>query len=144
MDPFEGHKKSADAGTCPNWKPPQDQMASDIRQSGRVRLYGINFDSDSDHIRDESKASLNQVVAMLKSNADLKITIEGHTDSSSTPEHNRSLSEQRAAAVQRYLTSAGIDAGRLATAGLGATKPVASNDTALGRAANRRVELVKR
>lgn len=143
MDRFEGHRKSADAGNCPNWKPPQDQMATEIRKSGRVRLYGINFDSDSDHIRDESKGTLDNLVAMLKVNADLKITVEGHTDSSSTREHNQSLSEQRASAVKRYLTGAGIDAGRLSTAGLGATKPVASNDTALGRAANRRVELVK-
>ena len=143
LDPFEGRREKAEAGNCPNWKPPQDQMASDIRQTGRVRLYGINFDSDSDHIRNESKGTLDQVVTMLKSNADLKIKVEGHTDSTSTPERNQSLSEQRANAVKQYLTSAGIGSGRLSTAGLGSTQPVASNDTSLGRAANRRVELVK-
>lgn len=143
LDPFEGHRKSAEPGNCPNWKAPQDQMAADIRKTGRVRLYGIDFDSDSDHIRDESKGTLDTLVTMLKSNADLRITVEGHTDSSSTPEHNQSLSEQRATAVKRYLAGAGIDAARLSTAGLGSTKPVASNDTALGRASNRRVELVK-
>ena len=122
---------------------PEDQLASDLKQNGRVRLYGINFDSDSATIRDESKPTLDIVASMLKSNPEFKVTIEGHTDATSTPEHNQELSESRANAVKAYLAGAGVDAARLTAAGFGATKPVATNDNALGRAENRRVELAR-
>jgi OmpA-OmpF porin, OOP family len=138
------YKNTSDTpGKCPNAKKPEDQLASDLKTTGRVRLYGINFDSDSATIREESKTTLDMVASMLKTNGDLKITIEGHTDSTSTPEHNQQLSESRANAVKAYLAGAGVEANRLTAAGFGATKPVASNDTALGRAANRRVELAR-
>jgi outer membrane protein OmpA-like peptidoglycan-associated protein len=80
---------------------------------------------------------------MLKARPQWSITIEGHTDSTATAEHNQDLSERRAQAVRQYLESAGIVTARLSTAGYGATRPVSSNDTPLGRAQNRRVELVK-
>lgn len=143
LDAFEGKRVSADPGDCPQWKAPEDALAKEIKDTGRVRLYGINFDSDSDQIRPESKPTLDQVAAMLKQNAGWKITIEGHTDNTSTPEHNQQLSERRANAVKSYLTGADIDAARLTASGLGSTKPVATNETPLGRAENRRVELVK-
>ena len=146
LDPIEGKRVSTDPGktACPQWGTPEAQLASEIREKGRVQLYGINFDSDSDVIRDESKPTLDNVAAMLKANADLKLTIEGHTDSTAAPEHNQDLSARRASAVKQYLVGDGIDASRLDAVGRGATQPVATNDTALGRAANRRVELVKR
>jgi outer membrane protein OmpA-like peptidoglycan-associated protein len=145
LDPIEGKRKSSDPGAtaCPQWSPEQG-MAAELKKNGRVRLYGINFDSDSDVIRDESKPTLEQVASMLKSNADLKLTVEGHTDSTATPEHNQDLSTRRANSVKQYLVAKGIDATRLDAAGFGATKPVASNDSALGRAENRRVELAKK
>jgi len=73
-----------------------------------------------------------------------KLTIEGHTDSSGAAAHNQALSEQRAASVKAYLVSQGVDAARLSTAGFGSSHPVADNASELGRAQNRRVELVKR
>jgi outer membrane protein OmpA-like peptidoglycan-associated protein len=118
-------------------------MTSDLAQFGRVRLYGINFDSDSDHIKDESKSSLDNVVAMLRRKPSWKLSIEGHTDSTSIPQHNQELSERRAASVKKYLVAAGIDTSRLTTVGYGQDKPVASNDSPIGKAQNRRVELVK-
>jgi outer membrane protein OmpA-like peptidoglycan-associated protein len=144
MNTLQAKKISDTAGSCPAWKAPQDAIGSELKQTGRVRLYGINFDSDSDVIRSESKPTLDQVVAALKASADLKITIEGHTDSTSTAQHNQQLSQKRADAVKQYLVTGGIDAARLEATGFGATKPIAINDTPLGRAANRRVELVKR
>jgi len=139
-----GPKKSVDIGACAQWAGGiQEQLTKDMEEFGRTRVYGINFDSDSDHIKDESKPTLDKIVAMLKAKADWKITIEGHTDSTSTPQHNQDLSERRAASVKNYLTVAGIDGTRLKSVGYGATKPVASNDNELGRAQNRRVELGK-
>lgn len=139
-----GPRKSSDIGSCPGWSGGiEAQLTKDLEEFGRTRVYGINFDSDSDHIKDESKPLLDKIVAMLKAKPDWKITIEGHTDSTSTPQHNQDLSERRAASVKNYLVSAGIVASRLTTSGFGATKPVASNDNELGRAQNRRVELGK-
>lgn len=147
LDPIEGKRVSSDPGNtaCPQWQKPADQqLADDLKAKGRIRLYGINFDSDSDVIRDESKPTLDQVAAMLKANPTWNVTIEGHTDSTATAEHNQDLSSRRANAVKQYLTGAGIDGSHLEAAGLGSSQPVATNDTALGRAANRRVELVKK
>jgi outer membrane protein OmpA-like peptidoglycan-associated protein len=146
MDGIEGKRSSSDPGatSCPQWSAPAEQMASEMKKNGRVILYGINFDSDSDQLRDESKPTLEQIASMLRSNAGLGVTIEGHTDSTSTAEHNQDLSTRRANAVRQYLVTAGIDAARLDAIGFGATKPIASNDSALGRAANRRVELAKK
>jgi outer membrane protein OmpA-like peptidoglycan-associated protein len=139
---FDGKRTSDKPEACPGAKP-EEVMSKALTEEKRLRLYGINFDSDSDHLRDESKPTLDLVVAVLKAHADWKLTIEGHTDLTSTPEHNQTLSDGRANAVKTYLVSAGIDGSKLTTKGLGATQPVASNDTALGRAANRRVELVR-
>jgi OmpA-OmpF porin, OOP family len=141
---WNGSKVSNQVGTCPHWKGGvEQQMASDLEQNGKVRVYGINFDTDSDKIRDESHTTLDQIVAMLKAKPDWKLTVEGHTDATATPAHNQDLSERRANSVKAYLVGAGIDASRLSTVGYGATRPVASNGTGLGRAQNRRVELVK-
>jgi outer membrane protein OmpA-like peptidoglycan-associated protein len=139
-----GTKKSDQVGSCPGWASEvQDQLTKDLEAFGRTRVYGINFDTDKDIIKEESKPTLDKIVAMLKAKPEWKITIEGHTDSTSTPQHNQGLSERRAASVKNYLTAAGIEGSRLTTAGYGQTKPVASNDDPLGRAQNRRVELGK-
>jgi outer membrane protein OmpA-like peptidoglycan-associated protein len=141
---WTGAKQSADVGTCPGWVGGiEQQMAKDLEEFGRVRLYGINFDSDSDHIRDESRSTLDHVAAILKARPKWNITIEGHTDSTASAQHNQDLSERRAKAVKAYLAQAGVDGGHLNTAGYGASKPLAENTTALGRAQNRRVELAK-
>ena len=141
---WNGTRKSATVGTCPHWSGgAQEQMTKDLAELGRTRIYGINFDSDSDVLRDESKPTLDRIAALLKAKADWKLTIEGHTDSTATAAHNQQLSQRRAEAVKAYLQKAGIDGARLKAVGLGATKPVAGNETEIGRAQNRRVELVK-
>lgn len=141
---WNGTKKANTVGTCPHWAGgAREQMAQDLAQSGRTRIYGINFDTDSDKIRDESKPTLDQIVGLLKGKPDWKLTIEGHTDSTATAAHNQDLSLRRANAVETYLVTAGVDGGRLKAVGFGATKPVAPNGTETGRAQNRRVELTK-
>jgi outer membrane protein OmpA-like peptidoglycan-associated protein len=141
MTPWEGKKIADKPGDCPG--APAKTMADALEKEKRLRLYGINFDSDSDKLRDESKPTLDLVAQVLKAHSDWKLTIEGHTDATSSAEHNQQLSVARANSVKAYLVAAGTDAARLTPAGFGATRPVASNDTQLGRAANRRVELVR-
>ncbi|HVF48471.1 MAG TPA: OmpA family protein [Pyrinomonadaceae bacterium] len=128
-------------------QPPQpaaaDQITQDLEEMGRARIYGINFDPDSDRLKDDSKPTLDRIVETLKKRPAWKLTVEGHTDSTSSAEHNRDLSERRAAAVKSYLQASGIEPTRLTTAGYGASRPVAGNETPAGRAMNRRVELIK-
>jgi len=141
---WNGTKKSATVGSCPHWSGSVGgELTKALSSTGRARVYGIQFDIDSATIRPESKPVLDEVVASLESEPDWQLTIEGHTDSTGTAEHNRDLSQQRADSVKAYLVAAGIDAGRLETAGFGASQPVADNATELGRSQNRRVELVR-
>ena len=115
-----------------------------ISASGRYVTYGILFDTDSDHLKPESAAVIKIVARGLEANPALKLLIEGHTDPTGDAAHNLELSTRRADAVKAVLVSQfGVDAARLTTAGLGSTKPVGPNDTAQGRAQNRRVEFVK-
>jgi len=140
-------KKVSDAiGSCPHWNPKGangNMVATELAASGRVRLYGINFDIDSDHLRGDAKPAVDQLLAALKANPAWKIAIEGHTDSTGNAPHNLDLSKRRAASVKAALAAGGIDAGRMTTDGFGQTKPVAPNDTEIGRAQNRRVEVVR-
>ena len=139
-------KVSNDIGFCPHWRPTgaRGSMIGDtLSAQGRVRLYGINFDTDSDRLRPDASPTLDQLKAALAANPGWRIVVEGHTDSTSTAAHNLDLSARRAAAVKAYLVAGGIPAARLETKGLGQDQPAAPNDTALGRAQNRRVEVVR-
>jgi outer membrane protein OmpA-like peptidoglycan-associated protein len=117
--------------------------AGEINKSGRVAVYGIEFDTGKATLKPQSEKTLSQVVALLQGQPDWKMKIEGHTDATGTREGNQILSQQRAAAVVGWLVKNGVAGGRLAPVGLGDTKPVADNKTEEGRARNRRVELVK-
>ena len=115
-----------------------------LMSSGRYVIRGILFDTDSDRIKPESAPVVKMIAKGLEANPALKLLIEGHTDSTGDAGHNLDLSKKRAEALKSVLVAQfKIDASRLTTAGLGATKPVDTNDTPQGRAQNRRVELVK-
>ena len=92
-------------------------------------------------IKPEGYPILDEVVSVLKQNPEVKLEIQGHTDSIGSAEYNQRLSENRAKAVMDYLVRHGIEPGRLRAKGYGFTQPVALNDTEEGRAKNRRVEL---
>jgi OOP family OmpA-OmpF porin len=111
-------------------------------QSKRLSLNdAIHFDTGLDTIKAESNPVLDQVAALLQQHAELTaIRVEGHTDNVGPADYNKDLSARRAASVVRYLVSKGVAAGRLKAAGYGFEKPIATNETALGRARNRRVE----
>jgi OOP family OmpA-OmpF porin len=125
----------------------QDVTASSIfealNRDGHIALY-INFDTGKSIIRDESRTIIEQIVQMLKSNPDLKLGVEGHTDNVGSPASNKTLSEARANSVVSAIVSQGISPDRLSPSGYGQDKPIADNNTEEGRAKNRRVELVKR
>jgi outer membrane protein OmpA-like peptidoglycan-associated protein len=141
---WNGTKTSNEVGSCPHWSGGAEaQMTKDLEELGRTRIYGINFDTDSDTIKPESKPTLDKIVALMKAKPDWKLRVEGHTDSSGNDAHNNDLSQKRAASVKTYLVTAGIADPRLTPAGLGSTQPAATNTTVSGRAQNRRVELVK-
>lgn len=120
-------------------------FSSVINSTGKYVTHGINFDTDSDILKPESAAVIKQVAAGLNKNPNLKLEIDGYTDSVGDAKHNLDLSKRRAQAVMSVLVSQfGIDAGRLSANGFGAAKPIGSNDTPDGRAANRRVEFIKK
>jgi flagellar motor protein MotB len=112
---------------------------------GKWVTHGILFDVNSDKIKPESYGTLKSVATVLKENADLAVTIVGHTDSDGDDARNLDLSKRRAASVKAMLTSEfGIDAGRMETDGKGESQPADKNDTAAGKANNRRVEFIKK
>jgi outer membrane protein OmpA-like peptidoglycan-associated protein len=118
-------------------------MFEALNRDGHVALY-INFDTGKSIIRDESQPIIDEIVQMMKSNPELKLNVEGHTDSVGAPAANKTLSEARAKSVVSAIASQSIAADRLSPVGYGQDKPVADNGTEEGRAKNRRVELVKR
>lgn len=118
---------------------------SQVIASGRFVTHGILFDTASDRLKPESAPVIQSIAKGLETNPNLRLLIEGHTDSVGNAAANMDLSRRRAEAVKSVLaTQFKVDAARLTTAGLGATKPIDSNDTPQGRAQNRRVEFVKK
>lgn len=142
---WSGTRSSADVGGCPHWSGSVGgQLKKDLAAQGRARLYGILFDTDSARLKAESLPTLDEVVRLLAGEPSWSLVIEGHTDSTSTAAHNQKLSEERANSVKTYLTGKGVAAARLSAVGYGQSRPVADNSTELGRAQNRRVELVRK
>jgi outer membrane protein OmpA-like peptidoglycan-associated protein len=107
----------------------------------RLVLRGVNFDFDKATIRADARPVLDEAVRTLQEAGDIRVAVEGHTDSRGTDQYNQGLSIRRAQAVADYLTARGIARSRLQVDGYGESRPVASNDTDDGRAQNRRVEL---
>ena len=120
-----------------------DDKYNKIVTDGKFITHGILFDINKSTIKPESMGTLNEIAKLMKEHSDLRFEIDGHTDSDGKADANMKLSEERAEAVKVKLVEMGIDESRLTTKGLGATKPIDNNDTAEGKANNRRVEFVK-
>ncbi len=119
-------------------------MRQQLEEEGKIVTHGILFDPDSYVIKAESYKTLKEIARLLEDDPSLRLSIEGHTDSDGSEEHNMTLSQNRANSVRNYLISTyGIDAGRLEAKGWGESKPIDTNDTPEGKANNRRVELIK-
>lgn len=102
---------------------------------------GILFDVDRSELRPAAQANLVDLAKVLKKYEDTEIMVQGHTDATGSDDHNLSLSRSRAGAVSEFLAGKGVRSGRIEESGLGETAPVASNESADGRQANRRVEV---
>jgi hypothetical protein len=126
------------------WAARANRLKDELDKTGHVAVYGIYFDTDKDTLKPEGEATLMQIKKLLDSQPKLNLGIEGHTDNVGQRPHNQTLSEARAASVVKWLVSHGVAASRLTPAGFADTKPVAPNDSAEGRAKNRRVELTKK
>lgn len=114
------------------------------RTNDSIRLImpgNITFKTDSSDINANFYATLNSVAKVLNKYSNSTVMVSGFTDSTGSMEYNQSLSRNRAAAVAAYLQGQGVAAKRFEIIGMGPSNPIASNDTAAGRAQNRRVEI---
>ncbi|OXA85986.1 OmpA family protein [Flavobacterium hercynium] len=118
------------------------QMKADIDKTGKVVLH-LNFDTDKATLQPDAEKVVEEILALLKSDATLKLSIEGHKDNSGSKERNQTLSTERANTVMYALAGKGIDIKRLKAKGFGSEKPLKANDTEANKAENRRVELIK-
>ena len=107
-----------------------------------AELRGTHFAFNSAKLTPEGESILDQAVATMEKHPSIRVRIEGHTDSVGSDAYNMKLGQRRADSAESYLVSHGISASRLSTVSYGESKPIASNDTAEGRAQNRRVDLV--
>ena len=111
--------------------------------SDRSVLQGVSFESGSAVLLGSSNQALNSLLSELKTQPALKLTVEGHTDSTGSYRNNLELSRRRAQAIVDWLVAHGIQTARLKVAGYGSSRPIADNSTAQGRERNRRIEIVK-
>lgn len=107
-----------------------------------IVTYDITFDVNKADIKEESMAEINRIKTLMEQNPELRYEVQGHTDSTGSPEANQRLSEKRAEAIVSKLVELGVDASRLTAVGKGQYSPVADNATEEGRAQNRRVVFV--
>lgn len=136
-----------------------DRQAEELRQSlgsqVNVQYDGGNeivltmpqdilFATDSTTLRSDLRADLQTIAGSLQRYPDSSIIVTGHTDSTGSAEYNQRLSEGRADAVATVLIQSGVPSRRVVARGAGETRPVASNDSAVGRSQNRRVEITIR
>ena len=134
-----GAKVGADG--CP---PPVSEQETQLRETGRIRLDGVNFETGKAKLLPESLPILDKVGDVLRKWPILQVEVGGHTDNRGGAAMNKTLSAARARAVRTYLLEhfPEIKAGHLTARGYGSSKPVAKNTTEAGRAQNRRVEFV--
>ncbi|AXK49352.1 flagellar motor protein MotB [Aliarcobacter trophiarum LMG 25534] len=102
----------------------------------------VNFDTAKSDIKDIYGTRIHEFAKVMNADKKLKASIEGHTDSVGSVPYNQKLSERRAASVVKALENLGVEKGRLNSVGYGKSRPIASNDTAEGKAENRRVHAV--
>jgi outer membrane protein OmpA-like peptidoglycan-associated protein len=111
-------------------------------QTQLTSLPNVTFETGSAVLTAQGLAVVQNVAAILKANPTVRVRIEGHTDSTGTPQSNLALSQARAETVRATLAQLGIAPDRMSTAGFGATRPLVPDTTPANQAINRRVEFV--
>ncbi|GAB6144707.1 OmpA family protein [Desulfocicer niacini] len=122
-------------------KCPGTPLGAKVNAQGCWVLGSLLFDFDEAVIKPAGFAELDNVMAILKKNPAMTITLMGHTDNVGTAAYNKKLSIKRANAAKDYLVNKGVSAGRISCEGYGFSQPVATNKTDFGRSLNRRVEI---
>jgi outer membrane protein OmpA-like peptidoglycan-associated protein len=133
IDDPETRNGFEDGDGCPDEVPPELDDLAGIME-------GIQFDTDKDTIKAESKPNIDNAVAVMKKYPTIRVRVVGHTDNQGGYKHNLDLSRRRAESVEKYMVDAGIDTDRIETSGVGPDQPIDTNDNAVGRAKNRRIE----
>lgn len=105
-------------------------------------LEGVNFDTDRATLKPSARDILDNAAALIPQFPDVNFRVGGHTDNHGSEAYNQRLSERRVRSVIEYLTSHGVSRGQLVGIGYGESLPIDTNDTAFGRARNRRVEII--
>lgn len=125
-------------------KCPDTMRGSKVDTVGCMTLINlnVNFDTAKSEIKDIYGTRIHDFAKVMNTDKKLKADIEGHTDSVGSDKYNQKLSERRAASVVKALTDLGVEKSRLKAVGYGKSRPIASNETAEGRAENRRVHAV--
>jgi outer membrane protein OmpA-like peptidoglycan-associated protein len=107
-----------------------------------VSMPDVLFDFNKYTLKPEARERLARISGIVLAYPDLKLKVEGYTDSIGSDEYNQTLSEKRAESVRDYIVSSGVTMNNVAAQGLGKSEPVADNSTAAGRKLNRRVEMI--
>jgi len=123
-------------------KCPGTPAGAKVNPMGCWVLGDLLFDFDKSDIKPTGYADLDDVVGILNRNPNMKIDLQGHTDSKGKDAYNQALSMKRAQSVKAYLVNKGISADRMKCEAYGESMPAASNDTEFGRSLNRRVQLM--
>lgn len=118
-------------------------MQQALQTRDQYDVYGLRFGVGKSTLQPGAETLLDDIATALKNFPDWSLRIVGHTDASGNAETNERLSLERANAIKAALVERGVNTDRLLAAGAGQTRPIASNETAEGKALNRRVELVR-
>ncbi|HUD96676.1 MAG TPA: OmpA family protein [Woeseiaceae bacterium] len=126
---------------CPGTRPGVQVDVAGCEIKEEIRLPGVTFETNSDRLLPGAEQVLTDAAATLRKNPTISVEVAGHTDSDGTEAYNESLSERRASTVRAFLVDEGVDADRMTLRGYGELQPIAPNNTAEGKAQNRRVVL---
>ena len=135
IDDPETRNGFEDGDGCPDEVPPELSEIAGIME-------GIQFDTDKDQIKASSQPNIDNASAVMKKYPSIRVRVIGHTDSQGGYKHNIDLSQRRAESVKRAMVEDGVEESRIETAGVGPDQPIDTNETADGRAKNRRIEFL--
>jgi len=127
-----------DADGCPDKEAPKTKPITK-----QITLHGVKFKTGTAELTFEAQQALNGMAEQLLDQKSVHIEIRGHTDNVGDSQANYLLSEQRANSVKQYFVSKGVEPSRMEAKGFGEAQPIASNNTAAGRAQNRRIEIYR-